>query len=315
MKVKEPFGIVTGCHAGDRSSVVATLASIRHYMPHIPVCLVVDGDVDVSDLEQLYKIIILRVEELDSEPMRDLIRGTGRAKLAAMWEGPFDFYVWLDADAIVWGDFTAQVRRDLDFQIFWPEISIPSDADEVPPWLAHFYFKLDELKEFDPDFEWRGHPYFSAGAFACRRNVITYDEWIKIEKWNDDVPGGIFKFWEQGMLVYLILAKSNRGEINVDYIDLQWTRSFGREDIDKDCAHAGLDFPENVGKPMIVHFCGRKPFIFDFGAYTRPFTIARLAHHRQSRSLVGAWLVIILEDGGVFLSKVLKKIKRVLSLS
>ena len=62
MKVKEPFGIVTGCHAGDKSSVVATLASIRHYMPHIPVCLVVDGDVDVSDLEQLYKIIVLRVE-------------------------------------------------------------------------------------------------------------------------------------------------------------------------------------------------------------------------------------------------------------
>ena len=85
-----------------------------------------------------------------------------------MWEGPFEFYVWIDSDAIVWGDFTPQVRMDVDFQIFWSEISIPADATEIPAWLPHFYFDPVKLRELDCDFDWRGHPYFSAGVFACR---------------------------------------------------------------------------------------------------------------------------------------------------
>ena len=50
MKVQAPFGFVTGCHAGDKFIVQATLASMRHYCPDVPICLTVDGDFDVSDL-------------------------------------------------------------------------------------------------------------------------------------------------------------------------------------------------------------------------------------------------------------------------
>ena len=180
MEIQAPFGFVTGCHAGDKFMVGATLASMRHYCPDVPICLIADGDVDVSDLEQEYDLIVLRIDELPSQKMREMIGGSYRVKLAAMWEGPFEHYVWMDSDAIVWGDFTDQVRTDLDFQIFWPEISIPADADEVPDWLPHFYFDLDRVEKFDPEFEWRGHPYFSAGVYACRRNVISYEEWQKL---------------------------------------------------------------------------------------------------------------------------------------
>ena len=119
--------------------------------------------------------------------MRKVICGNYRAKLAAMWEGPFEFYVWLDSDAIVWGDFTPQIRMDIDFQIFWSEISIPPDATEIPAWLPHFYFDPLKLHMFDPDFEWRGNAYFSSGAFACRRNAIPFDVWDKTEFWEPKV--------------------------------------------------------------------------------------------------------------------------------
>src|SRR5436309_4617750 len=108
MKVQAPFGFVTGCHAGDKFLVQATLASMRHYCPEVPICLTVDGDFDVSDLETEYDLIVLRVRELPSKEMRELTLGNHRAKLAALWEGPFDLYVWFDSDAIVWGDFTSQ---------------------------------------------------------------------------------------------------------------------------------------------------------------------------------------------------------------
>ena len=91
-----PFGFVTACHAGDRHMVGATLASMRHYCPDVPICLIADGDVDVSDLESDYDLIVLRIDELPSEQMRDLVSGNYRVKLAAMWEGPFEFYVFED---------------------------------------------------------------------------------------------------------------------------------------------------------------------------------------------------------------------------
>jgi lipopolysaccharide biosynthesis glycosyltransferase len=232
-----------------------------------------------------------------------------------MWEGPFEFYVWMDSDAILWGDITERIQTDLDFQIFWPETSISADADEVPEWLPHFYFKLEGVHKFDPDFEWRGHPYFSAGVYASRRNVISYEEWVDTSAWNDQVPGGIFQFGDQGLLNYLVLAKSQRGEIKTERTNLQWTRSWGHAELDNDCSKAGWALPNEPAKPMILHFCGRKPFVFDFKSYSRPFTIARLAHYRRNHSMVGALFVIFLEDTRVYTKRGWPKIKRILGLS
>ena len=134
MKVEAPFGFVTGCHAGDKFFVQATLASMRHFCPDIPICLVVDGSFDVSDLEKEYGLLVLRVSELPSIEMRKLLCGSYCAKLAAIWEGPFERYVWLDSDAIVWGDFTDQIRTDVDFQIFWSEVSLPPHGSNPEFW-------------------------------------------------------------------------------------------------------------------------------------------------------------------------------------
>src|SRR5438876_3752502 len=215
MKVQAPFGFVTGCHAGDKFMVQATLASMRHYCPEVPICLVVDGDFGVSDLKSEYGLIVLRVSELSSEDMRNLVSGSGHAKLAAMWEGPFEFYVWLDSDAIVWGDFTSQIRADVDFQIFWSEISIPADATEIPAWLPHFYFDPQKLRRFDPNFDWRGHAYFSAGVFACRRNAIPFEQYVEVKAVGRQVPG-LFEFGlnsykgDMGILNYLVHAMAQR---------------------------------------------------------------------------------------------------------
>ena len=67
MKVQAPFGFVTGCHAGDKFMVQATLASMRHYCPDVPICLTVDGDFDVSDLAKEYDLIVLRISDLPSD--------------------------------------------------------------------------------------------------------------------------------------------------------------------------------------------------------------------------------------------------------
>ena len=296
MKVQAPFGFVTGCHAGDQVLVQATLASMRHYCPDVPICLTVDGNFDVWDLQKEYNLIVLRVSELPSREMRELMLGNHRAKLAALWEGPFEFYVWFDSDAIVWGDFTSQVRTDLDFQIFWSEISIPADAIEIPPWLSHLYFDLQKLRQFDAHFEWRGHAYFSAGAFACRRNAISFRRWTEVESWGKKVPD-LFAWGDMGMLNYHVHSMTQRGEIKTGRSNLQhiWEHH-GKQELIQDCHGADWHFPKTIDRPRIAHFCGRKPFLFDRKAYSRPFTIARLEHHRKRHGTPGAWFAVLEED-------------------
>ena len=308
MKVQAPFGFVTGCHAGDKFMVQATLASMRHYCPKVPICLVVDGMFDVSDLEKEYNLIVLRVPELPSSEMRRLIGGNFRAKLAAMWEGPFEFFVWLDSDTIVWGDFTPQVRRDLDFHIFWKEAGQMA-TPAVPDGFRHFYFDPDLLKKFDAKFDWRGNNYFCSGTFACRRDAIPFAEWAQVEVWGKQTDG-LFAWGEMGMLNYLVHAKARRGELKIDSADLQhvWAHH-GKEELVQDCAGCGWHFPKEIRRPRVAHFCYRKPFLFDYKAYSRPFTIARLEHHRRRHDNLGAWLAVLGEDSRVLASKIKRRSK------
>jgi hypothetical protein len=308
VKVQAPFGFVTGCHEADKFIVQATLASIRHYFPDVPICLTVDGDFDVSNLEREYDLIVLRVSELPSEEMRKLICGDHRAKLAALWEGPFEFYVWLDSDAIVWGDFTSHVRTDVDFQIFWSEISIPRDATEIPAWLPHFYFDPVKLRRFDPDFEWRGNAYFSSGAFACGRNAIPFDVWDRTECWARQSTG-LFAWGEMGMLNYLVYSMAQRKELKIALSDLQHIAGHhGVDELKQDCVDSDWHFPKTIRRPRVAHFCGRKPVLFDRNTYSRPFTIARLEHHRRNHNDLGAWMAVLNEDRQILGNKVKRRL-------
>jgi len=291
--------------------VQATLASMRHFCPEVPICLTVDGDFDVSDLEKEYELIVLRVSDLPSQEMRNLMSGNGRAKLAAMWEGPFEFYVWLDSDAIVWGDFTPQVRTDVDFQIFWSDIDLPADATEIPPWLPHFFFDPQKLRNFDPDFEWRAKAYFSSGAFACKRDAIAFERWLEAELWGNESAGLLGDFYEQPLLNYFVHSMTQRGEISSAMTNLPdiWGHH-GKEELMKDCSGAGWHFPTEIRRPRVAHFCGRKPFLFDRHAYSRPFTIARLEHHRRQHGELGAWLEVLSEERRVLSGKFQRRFQR-----
>jgi hypothetical protein len=258
-------------------------------------------------------LIVLRVSEVPSQEMSDLIGGNGRAKLAAMWQGPFEFYVWLDSDAIVWGDFTPQVRTDVDFQIFWSDIDIPADATEIPPWLTHFQFDPQKLRDFDPEFDWRGHAYFSTGAFACKRDVIPFERWIEAELWGRETPGLFGDFYEQPLLNYFVHSMTQRGEIKSTMSDLQhiWGHH-GKEELIEDCNGAGWHFPKEIRRPRVAHFCGRKPFLFYRDTYSRPFTIARLEHHRRRQGELRTWLAVFNEDRKIFSDKIKRRLSRYL---
>jgi hypothetical protein len=60
----------------------------------------------------------------------------------------------------------------------------------------------------------------------------------------------------------------------------------------------------------VAHFCERKPLLFDRHAYSRPFTIARLEHHRRKRGELGAWIAVLNEERHVLAGKSQRRLQR-----
>jgi hypothetical protein len=288
------FGFVTGCHSGDKFMVQATLASIRHFCPEVPICLVADGDVDVSELEKQYGLIVLRTKALPDLKMRDLCCGSYYAKLSAMWEGPFDYGVWLDADAILWGDIRPKLEKAFDFYIF--SCNGMSDLQDAPTWLTHYQHDPNLLKQFDPEFDWKRNPYFCSGTFAFRKNVVPFEMWLEVQSWRDQCSG-LFGWGEMGMLNYCIHSLNQKGKIRVGISDLQHLRSEqGIDEFFQDLGNCGWHLPKSVTRPRVAHFCGSKPYFHNYRAYCKPFTIARLEHYRKTRGEFGAWAAVLDEE-------------------
>ncbi len=310
MQTLAPFGFVTGCYAKDKFLVQATLASIKHFCPEVPICLVVDGNFDVSDLVDQYNVIVLRIDDLPSLEMRQLIGGDYRAKLSAIWEGPFDFLVWLDSDAIIWGDIVQLVRTDVDFHIFWKK----SDAqltDQDIKGFKHYFFDPEKLKKFDANFTWRENTYFCSGAFACKKNAISFKEWLDIELLASK-DQNLFAWGEMGMLNYAVHSKLQKGKLSIAIDDLQhlWVEH-GIEELENDCKDTKWQFPKYISRPRIAHFCGQKPLLHMRSSYSKPFTIARLQHYRNKKySNLSAWIALVREETPIILQKIYRRLSK-----
>ncbi len=70
----------------------------------------------------------------------------------------------------------------------------------------------------------------------------------------------------------------------------------------------GWRFPAKISRPRVAHFCGGKPLLFNGNTYSRPFTIARLEHHRRRHGDLGAWLAVLNEDSRVLANKVRRRL-------
>jgi hypothetical protein len=97
---------------------------------------------------------------------------------------------------------------------------------------------------------------------------------------------------------------ARRGDLKLAVSDLQHiTWHHGVDELKQDCADSNWHFPKSVRRPRVGHFCGRKPFLFDRKVYSRPFTIARLEHHRRQHSELGSWLMLLNDEKRVIFGK------------
>ena len=112
-----------------------------------------------------------------------------------------------------------------------------------------------------------------------------------------------------GMLNYLVYAMAHSNELKIVVSDLQHISGHhGVAELKQDCVASNWHFPKTIQRPRVAHFCARKPLLINSNTYSRPFTIARLEHHRTRHGDLGAWLAVLNEDRRILANKVKRRL-------
>lgn len=112
------------------------------------------------------------------------------------------------------------------------------------------------------------------------------------------------------MLNYLVHAMAQRRKLTVAMSDLQHIGGHqGLTELKSDCADSDWHFPKTTLRPRATTFAGVNR-LFDRQAYSRPFTIARLEHHRCQPSELGAWVAVLNEEARVLAGKLQRRFQR-----
>jgi hypothetical protein len=267
------FGVIITCARKDFLFAKGCCASVRQYLPQVPICLLVDGDFDLDQLPQLYQVQVLDRRTVRDPFLRDQSFGYGITKMVAFWESPFEYFLLLDADTVLWGD----LRPLADFARHDLVIDQPTYAYQ-PADIETWFFNLAKLRHHYPDFEPLNYDqlYTCTGVTFARRGVLDLGDYQRGLRQLKSEPG-LFLSGEMGLLNFLYFDGAARGKFRLGHADTQYlVPDFTR-------AEAAARFPLVAGQPAmagppnVIHYNGdTKPTLDNTAHYIEP-----MVHFRQ----------------------------------
>jgi hypothetical protein len=267
------FGVVIAAKEEHLHWARGTLASVRHFMQGTPICILLDGDRAPTDLERACDVVIRR-DDLEPRVLRAGF-GSLRAKDAALWASPFETFLLLDADTVVWGD----MRELADFDRF--DFVVDSAAEPLRAVMA-----LDLVERHFPQFDARRHAsdFTNTGAYFGRRNVLDLEYYLELERRSSAHPGMFYG--SQGTFNLMVFSGADEGTLRVERRELQlMTWRVSREELVRRCpmSEAG---PLVTGDPLVLHWVGTpKPRVRGGRTdYFAPMTFFRLEARRTARA-------------------------------
>jgi hypothetical protein len=272
-------GIVIGCSTSDFHLAKGCLASIKYFMPDARVCLLHDGPIDREQISIAYPdVIFLGKQEVKNDFLRQNGFGYGITKMIAFWESPFENFLFMDADTIMWGPLNEwQLLENADMAIDQPQYVFSEEAIDL------YFFNLEVLKQFDTSFEplQFNDRYFCTGAYYSRKNVFELEWYKELLNYCKTNPGAIFKFGEMGLLNYMIFKKLQVGKLKVVNKWIQFLApDFTKEEMKE--RYSFVNEKPVVNTPMILHFNGnRKPWIKNKFGYNDPMTWFRTEYLKK----------------------------------
>lgn len=265
------FGVIVACHRGDYALARACCASVRQHLGDIAIGLLADGDFSTRDLENVYGVTTIRSRDVAQDVLRNRSYGYGLTKMVAFWASPFERFLYLDADTIVWGDVLAGLDVESADFIF----NSPHEAytDFI---LKSQYFDFDRLFEHIETFEWQGLPYFNTGVFIARRHLFAIDEYVGFLDLQAR-EAQLLQAGDQGILNIMTFRAAEQRRITVRQWPLQTVvpvvpidelrRRFRIEDGEPQVS---------ASDRTVIHWAGSKPFSLHRRVFRAP-----MAHYRR----------------------------------
>jgi hypothetical protein len=316
------FGVVVCASSRDYLFAKGTCASIRYFMPDVPIALLLDGKADTAPLEQNYGVQVIRKKDIDQPWLRNNSFGWGITKMLAFWYTPFDRFLYLDSDTVVWGN----LQDKLPWDKFDYITDIPSKASQVvAEHVRTWFFEPEIIEQNFADFPWEkyANQYACTGTFIARKNLFDVDEYRQLLDFNDRYPQ-TFKFGEMGILNLMLFRAHEQERINLGFEDFQVIfPDFSQIELEQ---RFGFEHDKPVVKSsdvQVLHMPDQKPLVNNTNCYSLPMTYFRLKFLVETEGIKGqaAMERLLQEDRQFVLQRKksqrisrLKKIKRLLAL-
>ncbi|MGK7905500.1 MAG: hypothetical protein AB4352_29660 [Hormoscilla sp.] len=303
----EDFGIIIACCDRDYSLTKGCCASIRYFMGDVPICLLVDGTFSVSSLENIYGVKVINHNNVSHEVLRKRSFGWGITKMISFWYSPWETFLFLDADTILWGN----VAKFANFQEYDAIIDKPcyEYSDEN---ISKYFFDIKSVEKHFPDFNWQAHrdQFFCTGTFFARREMFSLEEYIEILDFTEKHPN-IFKLGEMGFLNFMLFKAADEGRIRLGHEDMQvLVADFSKNELKQ-------RFPITERGPVVqneeaavIHWAGAKRLLSMYRTYTEPMNFCRRQFLQQEKGYTGKMADVWLAGEDVY-SMILKYKKKV----
>jgi len=315
---KTTFGIVITTYIGDFFLTKALLASLKKFAPNIPICVIQDGDFDLSKEKVAYNIThVIRKQDVKDDFLRENCFGSRCTNMIAFWESPFEKFLYLDSDLVMWGN----ILDHLDYENYDFIYNSPHEPFEEKS-FKYQYFDYDRLFDFFEPIQWKNFNFFNAGVFVAKKGIFDLTLFKKLYfKWKEDKS--LMPAEPQGMINYMAFHYFEKNSITIKETPLQTVVPvFSINELES--SFRIINNEPKVLSPTIIHWAGIKPTFANRSiVFTRPEEFFRILHLKNIRSL-GAFVpqfVFALEERVSLLKRYYKgnpflflgsKIKRIL---
>ncbi|MGA3067185.1 MAG: hypothetical protein ABSF29_10095 [Tepidisphaeraceae bacterium] len=291
------FGVVVCCCKFDYFLAKGCVASVRHYLGDVPITLFVDGRFDASGLAKAFDVNVWYRDQVKDAWLREFNRGWGLPKMTLFWESPYERYLYLDCDTLVWGDVVAAHGGQGDWDMIIDEgdlISRPWIANVgSEAWVNKEYFNTEKVERLSPGFAWRKYAgeFFCSGTFFGRRGAIGLEEYKEVIRLRDENPG-VFPIGEMGLLNFMIFRAADQGRLKLVRRPMELVCDYY---MDRGVARERMKFeegapPRRPERAMVLHFTDPKPLTDSRGVH-EPFDYFRMEALRRISGSGSGWRI------------------------
>jgi hypothetical protein len=289
------FGIIIVASPYDWLFTKGAISSCNFFMPGVPIQLIVDGRVDTSEAERSYQITVTRREDIEEPELRRLGFGWGTTKMLSFWYSQTEEFLYLDSDAVCWGDLRKKVDlSQCDYLVSLFGKRKPS-TEEIRTW----FFEPEFVSEHFPDWDWNSDSqfFFCPGVFAGRRNAFNRNEYLKLLRLNENNPGK-FKFGDMGFHNLMVFRGKQLGKTRVNTEEFQVIfPEHPIESLKGRFAFDGLGNPiVSPGDEQVLHMPDQKPLLENPKCYSLPMTYFRLLYLRETAQITGQKAMEVLHN-------------------